>query len=172
VESGTKQRLTLWVSEVRVRVSTTTILKLDDLIGDKARDSKAEMQTAKDWIDNIQAFFTDFLRGKMDIIGTRWAFDDLYSHVFSTYGIACFDILDQLQKNRDEASKLMVKPIFPEAFTLESFEILRRIKRFGHRSTRMIQREGSNEFHKIGRDIYNGLAIISFQSDKMIMSEL
>ena len=61
-------------------------LKLDDLIGDKARDSAVEMQRAKDWFDNVTSFFSELNDDSLDLIGTRWAFDDLYAHAFEQFG--------------------------------------------------------------------------------------
>jgi predicted phage terminase large subunit-like protein len=102
-------------------------LKLDDLIGDKARDSKAEMGSAKDWIDNIQAFFTEFTRAKFDVVGTRWAFDDLYSHLFTSYGPALLKYIRGAEERDTETGE--IRPIFPEAFTIESFKILKKNKK-------------------------------------------
>jgi hypothetical protein len=121
-------------------------LKLDDLIGDKARDSKTEMATAKDWIDNIQAFFTEFTRGKLDIIGTRWAYDDLYAHVMLIYGPAILKYI-RAAEEWDEASK-STKPIFPEAFTTESFAILKKNRKVWTAQYANDPESGANEFDK------------------------
>lgn len=99
-------------------------LKLDDLIGDKARDSATEMESAKLWIDNIQAFFSNFLEDKMDIAGTRWAFDDLYAHLHEMYGPALIKYIRGAEEWDAEQGKIV--PIFPEAFSSEAFEILKR----------------------------------------------
>jgi hypothetical protein len=99
-------------------------LKLDDLIGDKARDSKAEMQTAKDWFDNIQAFFTEFLKAKFDLVGTRWAYEDLYNHAHITYGPSLLKYIRAAEELNEATGEL--EPIFPEAFTTESFAILKK----------------------------------------------
>ena len=99
-------------------------LKLDDLIGDKARDSKTEMQTAKDWFDNVQAFFTQFLKAKFDLIGTRWAFDDLYNHAHTAYGPALLKYIRSAEEWDEQTQSF--QPIFPEAFTTESFAILKK----------------------------------------------
>lgn len=121
-------------------------LKLDDLIGDKARDSKAEMATAKDWIDNIQAFFTEFTRAKMDIVGTRWAFDDLYAHVFNTYGTA---LLRYIRAAEEWDAKLQKNvPIFPEAFTTESFEIIKKNPKIWTAQYANDPASGATEFKK------------------------
>lgn len=96
-------------------------LKLDDLIGDKARDSKLEMQAAKDWFDNIQSFFSEFTRDKLDLTGTRWAVDDLYSHVDEQYGPAILRYIRPAIENGE--------PIFPERFSLESFEVIKKNKK-------------------------------------------
>ena len=97
-------------------------LKLDDLIGDKARDSSAEMQTAKDWIDNIQAYFSKFSDDQFDLIGTRWSRGDVYEHVHEMYG-------DQLVKYIRPVEELIDgkrTAIFPEEFTPEKLSIIRK----------------------------------------------
>src|SRR4051812_46485780 len=79
-------------------------LKLDDLIGDKARDSKAEMQTAKDWIDNIQAFFTEFTRA-------RWILSERVGHLMTCIviylmlmALLCFDMYEALRNGTRKRS--------------------------------------------------------------------
>lgn len=99
-------------------------LKLDDLIGDKARDSITESNAAKLWFDNIQSLFVDLALDKFDLIGTRWAFDDLYSHANQMYGndLVCYT------RAVEEVNPITGKkePIFPEKITQESLRILRR----------------------------------------------
>ena len=99
-------------------------LKLDDLIGDKARDSKREMSTAIEWFDNIQSFFSEFTRDKFDLIGTRWAVKDLYQHVIDTYGSAILKYIRPAEERNSITKQL--EPIFPERFTTESFKILKK----------------------------------------------
>lgn len=98
-------------------------IKLDDIIGDKARDSKVEMETANEWIDNIQAFFISLTRGDLDITGTRWAVGDTYDHIMRIYGdkLKCY-IRGAIEKN----AKGEDVPIYPESFTLDSFEIIKK----------------------------------------------
>jgi len=62
-------------------------LKLDDLIGEKARDSKTIMRTTLNWFDNINSLLTEFEIDGWDLTGTRWAFSDVYSHAMEMYGI-------------------------------------------------------------------------------------
>jgi hypothetical protein len=61
------------------------IIKLDDIYGAAARDSKADRESHIQWFDNVQSFLispaSDFLR----IAGTRWAFDDVYAHAMEVY---------------------------------------------------------------------------------------
>ena len=96
-------------------------LKLDDLIGENARDSPAIMQAAKDWIDNIQAFFSRFTMDHMDIAGTRWAFDDLYEHIHQRYGKG----IQKYIRGAEELVDGKLTPIFPEEVTSESLAILK-----------------------------------------------
>jgi len=104
-------------------------LKLDDLIGDKARDSKVEMQAAKDWFDNIQSFFSSFTEDYLDLIGTRWAFDDLYDHVHNTYGKAMLKYIRGAEEIKIVDGKKVLVPVFPEQFSIESFAQLKLNKR-------------------------------------------
>ncbi len=62
-------------------------LKLDDLIGEKARDSETVMRTTLNWFDNINSLLTEFEIDGWDLTGTRWAFNDVYSHAMEMYGI-------------------------------------------------------------------------------------
>lgn len=102
-------------------------LKLDDLIGDKARDSKAEMETAKEWFDNIQSFFSEFTRDKLDLAGTRWSQTDLYKHIMDNYGPAMLKYIRPAEEYNPETGN--IEPIFPEAFTTEAFTIIKRNKK-------------------------------------------
>lgn len=96
-------------------------LKLDDIIGEGARDSPAIMQAAKDWLDNIQAFFSKFTQDHMDVIGTRWSYDDVYEHYEKRYGQSLFKYVRGVEEVKD--GKLT--PIFPEEVTTESLAILK-----------------------------------------------
>lgn len=98
-------------------------IKLDDIYGDKARDSEAEDTATKLWVDNIQAFFDTFARDKLDFIGTRYKFDDLYGHVEEAYG----DQLVIYRRAVVEENEFGVKvPIFPEEITEKNLEILKK----------------------------------------------
>lgn len=100
-------------------------LKLDDLFGDKARDSAAERESTYNWFDNVQSYFSSFNEDHLDLIGTRWAFDDLYSHAHDMYG----DLLVKYIRSCEEPDpnrpgKLI--PIFPEMFPTEKLAVLKK----------------------------------------------
>jgi predicted phage terminase large subunit-like protein len=99
-------------------------LKCDDLIGDKARDSRVEMQAAKDWVDNIQSFMSSFSKDHIDFTGTRWALDDLYSHVLDRYHGRIKTYIRSVEERNPDTGKL--EAIFPEEFTPENLSILRK----------------------------------------------
>ena len=63
-------------------------LKLDDLIGEKARDSETTMRRTLTWFDNINSLLTELEVDGWDLIGTRWAYSDVYSHAMERYGIS------------------------------------------------------------------------------------
>jgi hypothetical protein len=103
------------------------LLKADDLIGDKARDSATEMQKAKDWFDNIQSFFSTFAKDHLDICGTRWAVNDLYAHIFTMYGSLLKRYVRAVEELDPKSGKRVA--IFPEEFPLEKLSILRKNKK-------------------------------------------
>ena len=123
--------------------------KLDDIFGDKARDSAAERETTIQWFDNIQAFAVDLSKVHMDLPGTRYSLDDIYAHAMDVYGgqlkryirrieeiqpIAGYNktcdcaICAAAWENVDErgVGKL---PIFPERYPPHALNILRKNKK-------------------------------------------
>lgn len=109
-------------------------LKLDDLIGDKARDSKTEMKSAIEWFDNIQSLFSTFAKDSFDLIGTRWSFDDLYAHAHSTYGTNLHSYIRKVEEpvkvlQPDGTHKTVKQVTFPEEFPQDSLAILRKNKK-------------------------------------------
>lgn len=100
------------------------ILKLDDIIGAEARDSPTQMQTNKDWVDNIQSFYVSITEDKLNVAGTRWAFDDTYGHLINNYGDELHKYIRAVEEPDPKTGEL--KPIFPEQFTTKSLNILRK----------------------------------------------
>lgn len=107
-------------------------IKLDDIYGDKARDSNAESQTTIQWFDNIQSFFSRFSQDHLDLTGTRYSHDDIYAHAEEQYGkklIKYTRKVEEPDKEELKKGKLVMKPIFPEQFSTESLEIIRKNKK-------------------------------------------
>lgn len=113
-------------------------IKLDDLIGVSARDSPTVMRTTIQWFDNIISLLTDPTDG-FDLIGTRWAYNDIYSHAMEIYGIHLEDSILKCISKKDIAAygngllKVYARgvlenglPIFPEIMTPERIRILRK----------------------------------------------
>jgi hypothetical protein len=103
-------------------------IKLDDIFGDKARDSEAEAETTREWFDNIQSFFSTFLRDKLDLTGTRYSLDDVYAHAEERYGNQLVKYIRRIEEP-DPAHPGQKIITFPEEFTPESLEILKKNKR-------------------------------------------
>lgn len=99
-------------------------IKLDDLFGEKARDSKAERDTLIQWFDNIQAFLVQLAKDQIDLIGTRYSLDDVYSHAMKVYGPSMIKYIRRIEE-KDPADGLK-KPIFPEEITTANLAILRK----------------------------------------------
>ena len=126
-------------------------IKLDDIIGDKARDSATEMQTAIDWIDNIQAFFSMFKMDQFDLVGTRWAKNDVYAHVHKTYG----DKLAKYIRPVEEMIDGKRVAIFPEEFTIEQLSIIRKNRKVFTAQYLNNPAEGTGKFDKNWLRYYN-----------------
>ena len=103
-------------------------IKLDDIFGDKARDSEAEASTTIEWFDNIQAFFSLFSKDRLDLIGTRYSLDDVYAHAEERYGSQLCKYVRKIEESDpDNPGKTIIT--FPEEFTPESLEILKKNKK-------------------------------------------
>ncbi len=121
-------------------------LMLDDLIGDKARDSPTEMQTAKDWFDNIQSFFSKFTEDQFVLIGTRWAFDDLYAHAHKVYEEQLDKYIRSVEEKNKETGEM--EAIFPEEFTIPKLKIIRKNKKVFSAQYANDPKEGGTEFQE------------------------
>ena len=108
-------------------------LKLDDLIGKQARDSKTEMRSCIEWFDNIQSLFSTFRLDTLDLIGTRWSFDDLYAHAEEVYGpkLKVYSRkVEEIVTRVKEGKEIKVKEsIFPEEFPTEALVTIRKNKK-------------------------------------------
>lgn len=122
-------------------------IKLDDIYGSEASTSKAERDTAIQWFDNIQSFLVTPKTDKIDIVGTRWAFDDVYAHAMFTYGDKLFKVVRKAIEGG--------KPIFPENFDLADFEILKKNPRVWNAQYANDPREGAASFAPEWKQYYN-----------------
>jgi phage terminase large subunit-like protein len=112
-------------------------LKLDDLIGEEARDSDTVMKRILDWFDNILALAVNAEDG-FNLTGTRWAYNDVYSHAMKTYGIdldgSVLNCIPDSEAAKHAGGLLKVyargvfengQTIFPELMTENRIKILR-----------------------------------------------
>lgn len=121
-------------------------LKLDDLIGDKARDSESEMMKAKNWLDNIQSFFSLFKADKFDLVGTRWANDDIYDHMEERYGKLMRVYRRKVEEKDPKTGEL--KPIFPEEFDATSLAVLKKNRKVFSAQYENDPDSGNRKFHE------------------------
>lgn len=133
-------------------------IKFDDLVGDKARDSAMLMESAKEWFDNIQSFFSKFSEDHFDLIGTRWGFDDLYSHVHDRYYLdeTKESLLLKYIRGVEEPDHLgVLRAIFPDEFPLEKLAILRKNKKVFSAQYANNPDESATEFDKGWKRFYH-----------------
>jgi hypothetical protein len=102
-------------------------IKADDLQGEDATYSKADMEKLLRWTDNLQSYLVTPKDDHIDFIGTRWRFDDVYAHIMRTYDTN-LKIYHRAVEEYDPVSKKKL-PIFPEEFTTASLDILRKNKK-------------------------------------------
>jgi len=114
-------------------------LKLDDLVGEDARDSPTVMKKTLTWFDNVNSLLTKLALDGWDLIGTRWAYNDVYSHAMERYGIdidssvlSCVSERD-IEKCGQGLLKVYARgaiedgvPVFPEVFPLDTLAVLRK----------------------------------------------
>lgn len=114
-------------------------LKLDDIIGEDARDSDTVMGRVLDWFDNVNSLLTRLAIDGFDLIGTRWSYADVYQHAIEKYGLnkelSVLNAYDPEEVEKFQDGKLVAyvrgaiensQPIFPEEFSLEDLELIRR----------------------------------------------
>lgn len=114
-------------------------LKLDDIVGEEARDSETVMGRVLMWFDNINSLLTRLKIDGWDLTGTRWSANDVYAHAVRMYGVkkdrSVLRAYFQDDIDRMEDGQLVIyargalekgKPIFPEEFTIEDLNRIRK----------------------------------------------
>lgn len=100
------------------------LIKLDDIFGLEARESKAERDTCIEWFDNIEAFWISVRTGKLVIVGTRYSLDDVYAHAIKKYGQDITKYIRRVEEYDPKLKKAI--PIFPEEFPATELVHLRK----------------------------------------------
>ena len=137
----------------RKQGSHFNIIKADDLQGEDATYSKADMEKLLRWVDNLQAFLVTPKTDRIDFIGTRWRFDDVYAHLIKVYG----DQLKIYSRAVEEInpSTREKEPIFPEEFTKESLDILRKNRKIFNAQYLNNPSEGAATFQQEWKRFYS-----------------
>ncbi len=103
------------------------LIDLDDIFGDKARDSVTEANGTIQWFDNIQSFFSTFAKDKLRLVGTRYSTDDVYAHAEEVYGKMLFVYSRAMEEVNPKTGQK--ESIFPEEFPVHKLEILKKNKK-------------------------------------------
>ena len=101
-------------------------LAFDDLISEEAAKSKLVMDDVITRVTKLMSLMVDPDRDTADIIGTRWAFYDVYSYIMEWLG----DNLARFIRGAIEVDL----PIFPVRFSLETLSLIRNNPRTGEYS--------------------------------------
>lgn len=131
-------------------------IKADDLYGENERDSPTEREKLLQWIDNMQALLVTMKTDHIDFIGTRWAFDDCFAHIEKNYeGRLKRYVRGAEEIVVDSEGKKEKLPIFPEQFSTESFEILKKNKKVWSAQYANDPSEGSTKWKETWLKYYN-----------------
>jgi predicted phage terminase large subunit-like protein len=99
-----------------------TSMTWDDLIGEEAAGNSEVMNKVIDWMTRAEALSVTPETLELDLIGTRWAYYDIYSYAQETYDrMEWFECSAIVQD--DDGHDV---PIFPERFTMESLMEIKR----------------------------------------------
>lgn len=110
-------------------------IKLDDIIGEEARESATVMERAIKWFDNINSLLTRIIMDGWDLTGTHWSYGDIYTHAMRQYGIDRSKSVLIEDDPKVPAGELVAyvrgaiehgEPIFPSEFPLEKLRIIRK----------------------------------------------
>lgn len=113
--------------------------KMDDIVGEEARDSENVMKKTALWFDNVNSLLTRLKFDGWDLTGTRWSALDTYNHAMDRYKIKADSSFIRCM-NQSDLDKMLGGvlavyargaiengvPLFPEEFDMESLSILRR----------------------------------------------
>lgn len=99
-------------------------LKLDDIYGTEARDSPTARSKVIQWFDELQPFLVTPETDGFDLVGTRYDHEDVYAHAMDKYGAKLPRYIRSVIEFNPETQ--LYEPIFPEMFTLESLEELKK----------------------------------------------
>lgn len=94
-----------------------TLIKGDDLISDEAMFSPTVMKKAIKFVNRLVSLLTHPLNDEIHLIGTRWAFTDVYSHVIENMPSYDVFIRKAIVLGPDGP-----EPFFPERYSMEIFQ--------------------------------------------------
>lgn len=94
-----------------------TRIKGDDLISNEAMDSPSVMAMAIRFVNRMESLLVNPLKDTIDIVGTRWAFSDVYSHIIENFPQFKVFIRKALVMGPNGP-----EPFFPQRYSMEIFQ--------------------------------------------------
>lgn len=94
-----------------------THIKGDDLVSNEAMDSPAVMEKAKKFVNRLVSLLVNPRENWIEIIGTRWAYDDVYGHIITEFPE--FDVFIRKAIIQGPDGPM---PFFPERYSMEIFQ--------------------------------------------------
>jgi hypothetical protein len=94
-----------------------TLIKNDDLVSDEAMFSPTVMKKTVQFVNRLVSLLVNALTDEIQVIGTRWAYHDVYSHI-----ITKFLNYDVFVRKAIVMGKDGPEPFFPERYSMEEFQ--------------------------------------------------
>lgn len=90
----------------------------DDLISNEAMESPTVMEKSRKFVNRLVSLLVHPTESTIRVIGTRWAFHDIYSHILENF--PSYDVFIRKAIVRTADGK--VEPFFPERCSLSMFQ--------------------------------------------------
>lgn len=95
-----------------------TRIYCDDLVSNEAMESPSVMRKSIEFVNRLVSLLVNQREHTIRIIGTRWAYHDIYSHIIDNFKSYDTFIRKAIVRTADGS----VEPFFPERWTMGMFE--------------------------------------------------
>jgi hypothetical protein len=148
------------------------ILKPDDIYGVEARDSQTVHKSTIRWIDALPSLTTNIRTDRIDFSGTRYGYDDGYSHIFQAYQEQDLKTYVQSVWKRDAKGNFLRDkdghyiPIFPERISWKAMQLIMKDRENYETNYLNDPSAGTSEFQESWLCYYDDLEINKYRYER------